>query len=142
MPEVWERILRYCTVCGSLYIFVRGFDEGFKVLRICCMIRLTLSLCNLVVCSDDSFNARGMEHVYLLANTFLDLIQRDKVLPNSEFSLFIFFTNRITFYFYNTFLCVLFLKPHSRQILEEDYECLFIFLFSTKYCIYTTLNII
>jgi len=31
--------------------------------------------------SDDSFNARGMEHVYLLTNTFLDLIQRDNVLP-------------------------------------------------------------
>eukprot|EP00090_Calanus_glacialis_P030997 TRINITY_DN5063_c0_g1_i1.p1 TRINITY_DN5063_c0_g1~~TRINITY_DN5063_c0_g1_i1.p1 ORF type:complete len:942 (-),score=271.59 TRINITY_DN5063_c0_g1_i1:188-3013(-) len=31
--------------------------------------------------SDDSFNARGMEHVYLLTNTFLDLIQRDDVLP-------------------------------------------------------------
>ena len=31
--------------------------------------------------SDDGFNARGMEHVYLLTNTFLDLIQRDNVLP-------------------------------------------------------------
>ena len=31
--------------------------------------------------SDASFNARGMEHVYFLANTFLDLIQRDNVLP-------------------------------------------------------------
>jgi len=31
--------------------------------------------------SDDSFNARGMEHVYLLTSTFLDLIQRDNVLP-------------------------------------------------------------
>jgi len=31
--------------------------------------------------SDDSFNARGMEHVYLLTNTFLDLIQRDNILP-------------------------------------------------------------
>jgi len=79
------------TVLYSMWIsllFVLGFDEGFKVLRIWSMIRLTLWLCNLVVCSDDSFNARGMEHVYLLANTFLDLIQRDKVLPNSEFSLY------------------------------------------------------
>jgi prominin 1 len=33
--------------------------------------------------SDASFNPRGMEHVYLLANTFLDLIQRDNVLPPS-----------------------------------------------------------
>jgi len=31
--------------------------------------------------SDASFNARGMEHVYFLANTFLDLIQRDNILP-------------------------------------------------------------
>ncbi len=82
MPQVWERVLYSMLI--SLHI-VRGFDEGFKVRRIWSMIRLTLSLYNLVVCSDDSFNARGMEHVYLLANTFLDLIQRDKVLPNSEF---------------------------------------------------------
>ena len=34
--------------------------------------------------SDASFNARGMEHVYFLANTFLDLIQRDNVLPPSK----------------------------------------------------------
>jgi len=33
--------------------------------------------------SNDSFNPRGMEHVYFLTNTFLDLIQRDKVLPSS-----------------------------------------------------------
>eukprot|EP00092_Neocalanus_flemingeri_P006838 GFUD01007383.1.p1 GENE.GFUD01007383.1~~GFUD01007383.1.p1 ORF type:complete len:948 (+),score=147.14 GFUD01007383.1:408-3251(+) len=33
--------------------------------------------------SDDSFDPRGMEHVYLLVNTFLDLIQRKNVLPKS-----------------------------------------------------------
>lgn len=31
--------------------------------------------------SNSSFDPRGMEHVYLLTNTFLDLIQRDRVLP-------------------------------------------------------------
>ena len=36
------------------------------------------------VFSDDSFDPRGMEHVYLLVNTFLDLIQRKNVLPKSE----------------------------------------------------------
>merc|ERR1719397_1478324 len=33
--------------------------------------------------SDAGFDPRGMEHVYLLVNTFLDLIQRDNVLPAS-----------------------------------------------------------
>jgi len=33
--------------------------------------------------SNSDFNPRGMEHVYLLANTFLDLIQRNNVLPKS-----------------------------------------------------------
>lgn len=33
--------------------------------------------------SDASFDPRGMEHVYLLVNIFLDLIQRGDVLPNS-----------------------------------------------------------
>jgi len=33
--------------------------------------------------SDDSFNARGMEHVYFVANTFLDFVQRENVLPIS-----------------------------------------------------------
>lgn len=33
--------------------------------------------------SNASFNPRGMEHVYFLANTFLDLIQRDNALPSS-----------------------------------------------------------
>merc|ERR1719483_1026117 len=33
--------------------------------------------------SDATFDPRGMEHVYLLVNTFLDLIQRDNVLPTN-----------------------------------------------------------
>lgn len=33
--------------------------------------------------SDVSYDPRGMEHVYLLANTFLDLIQRKKALPTN-----------------------------------------------------------
>ena len=30
-----------------------------------------------------TFDARGMHHVYAMTHTFLDLIQRDKVLPES-----------------------------------------------------------
>lgn len=33
--------------------------------------------------SDASFDPRGMEHVYMMVHTFLDLIQRDQVLPKS-----------------------------------------------------------
>lgn len=33
--------------------------------------------------SDDNFNPRGMHHVYSITHAFLDLIQRDKVLPDS-----------------------------------------------------------
>ena len=35
--------------------------------------------------SSDEFDPRGMEHVYLIVNTFLDLILRQDVLPKSEF---------------------------------------------------------
>ena len=34
--------------------------------------------------SSDEFDPRGMEHVYLIVNTFLDLILRQDVLPKSE----------------------------------------------------------
>ncbi len=117
------------TFFNARGLFLLGFDEGFKVLRLWSMIRLTLWLCNLVVCSDDSFNARGMEHVYLLANTFLDLIQRDKILPNSEFSIFIFFTNRIILYFYNNFLFCFWTFLVVKYKKKNTNECVFIFLF-------------
>ena len=35
--------------------------------------------------SDAEYDPRGMEHVYLIVNTFLDLILRKDVLPKSEY---------------------------------------------------------
>lgn len=34
--------------------------------------------------SSSEFDPRGMEHVYLIVNTFLDLILRQDVLPQSK----------------------------------------------------------
>lgn len=34
--------------------------------------------------SSAEFDPRGMEHVYFIVNTFLDLILRDEVLPKSK----------------------------------------------------------
>ena len=41
--------------------------------------------------SSDEFDPRGMEHVYLIVNTFLDLILRQDVLPKSEFICLIYY---------------------------------------------------
>ena len=41
--------------------------------------QLTLYLCR----SDSTFNPMGMEHVYMIANFFIDLIQREHFLPPS-----------------------------------------------------------
>ena len=35
--------------------------------------------------SSEAWDPRGMEHVYLIVNTFLDLILRQDVLPKSEY---------------------------------------------------------
>ena len=35
--------------------------------------------------SDADFDPRGMEHVYLIVNTFLNLIVRENVLPEGKF---------------------------------------------------------
>ena len=38
-------------------------------------------LLNKIFCSNASYDSRGMEQVYWLTNTFIDLIIRDQVLP-------------------------------------------------------------
>ena len=53
--------------------------------------------------SSDEFDPRGMEHVYLIVNTFLDLIVRQDVLPESKFNEFDYLELRIFLQLYNIF---------------------------------------
>ncbi len=46
-------------------------------------VRYSEPIVNTDYASTANFNARGMHHVYTITHTFLDLIQRDQVLPDS-----------------------------------------------------------